>query len=96
MDERAAVKHGEDHVHFPIDAPQKRGHGEGECAVPGPVGGCRERDGFGADLGGEDFGRVGPGRGAPCDGEQADEEIGARHDGFGDGRVASEYPGDGG
>ena len=95
MDKRRAVKRRENHVHFPIDAPQQRRHGESERAVPRPVRRGREGDGLGADAGGEDFRGIGPGSGTPGDGEGADEEIGERDDGFGDGRVADEGPGDG-
>lgn len=95
MDESEAVEGGKDHVHLPVDAPQQRRDGEGEGAVPRPVGRGREGNGLGADLGGEDFRRVGPGGGAPGDGEGADEEVGHGDDGLGHGRVADERPGDG-
>jgi hypothetical protein len=58
--EGEAVQRGEDHVEPPVDAPQQRRDGEGERAVPPPVG-CRgEGNGLGPDLGGKDFGGVGP------------------------------------
>ena len=63
VDEGQAVEGGEDHVHFPVDVPEERGDGEGQNAVPCPVGSCGEGDGFGADLEGEDFCWVGPGGG---------------------------------
>ncbi len=95
MDESGTVEGGKDHVHLPIDAPQQRRDGEGEGAVPGPVGRGGEGDGLGADLGREDLGRVGPGGGAPGDGEGADEEVGHGYDGLGHARVPDECPRDG-
>ncbi len=95
VDEGGAVEGGEDHVHFPIDAPEQRRDREGERAVPCPIRRGGEGDGLGADLGREDFGRVGPGGWAPGDGEGADEEVGHCHDGFGHGGVPDEGPGDG-
>lgn len=95
MDESGAVEGRKDHVHLPVDAPQQRRDGEREGAVPRPVGRGREGDGLGADLRREDFRRIRPRGGAPGDGEGADEEVGASDDGFGDGRVPDERPGDG-
>lgn len=59
---------------------QQRRDDEGEDHVPEPVGGCRERDGLGADLAGEDLGRVGPRRRSPSGSEGRDEQIRGGHD----------------
>ena len=60
MDEGGSIESTEDHVHFPVDAPKKWGYCEGEDAIPGPIRGGGERDSFSTNLGGKDFGRVGP------------------------------------
>jgi hypothetical protein len=60
VDEGQGVEGTEDHVHLPVDGPQQRRNGEGENAVPRPVRGRSQRDGLGADLGGEDLGWVCP------------------------------------
>lgn len=83
MDKRCAVERRENAIHFPVDASQQGRYREGEGAVPGPVGGGGEGDGHGADVGGEDFRRVGPGNRTPGDGEDADEKVRARDDAFG-------------
>jgi len=60
VDEGETVEGGEDHVHLPVDVPEKRRDGKGENAVPDPVGSGREGDGLGADLGWVDLGWVSP------------------------------------
>jgi hypothetical protein len=58
------VEGSENHVHLPVDMPKEWWDGEGESAVPAPIGGSGEGDRFGSDLGREDFGGIGPGGGA--------------------------------
>jgi len=57
MDEGNGVKSSEDHVHLPVDGPQKRGDGKSEDAVPAPIGGGSERHSLRANLGREDLQR---------------------------------------
>lgn len=93
VDESKAIEGSEDHVHLPVDAPQKRGHTKGENAVPEPVGRCGEGDGFGADLGWEDLGGVCPGGRTPGGGEAGDEEVRAGDDALRDALVVDDAPG---
>lgn len=57
VDEGNGVECSEDHVHLPVDGPQKRGNGKSQNAVPAPIGGGSERHGLRANLGGEDLQR---------------------------------------
>jgi hypothetical protein len=69
VDEGRGVERAEDEVGLVGDGGEAGWDGEGEGGVEEPVGGGGERDGLGADLEGEDFGRVGPGDGAHGYGE---------------------------
>jgi hypothetical protein len=70
------------HVHLPVDRPQQRRDEQRKKTVPDPVGRGSERDSLGADLGGIDFGRVGPRSRTDGCGERADEEVRHGDDGF--------------
>jgi len=61
VNEGETVESGEDHIHLPVDVPEERWDGKGENAVPNPVRSRGEGDSLGADLGGVDLGRIGPG-----------------------------------
>ena len=63
MDQGEAIKGSKDHVHFPVDVPEKRWDSKSESAVPAPVGGSGKGDCLGANLCGEDFRGVSPGGG---------------------------------
>lgn len=95
MNKGDAVKGGKNHIQLPIDDAQKRRGGEGQHAVGGPVGGGRERDRLGPDLGRIDLRHVRPGRGTPGDGEGGHEQVGAGQHRFGYRRVVYDHPVDG-
>lgn len=57
VDEGNGVEGTKDHVHLPVNRPQKRGNGKSENAVPAPIGGGSERHGLRANLGREDLHR---------------------------------------
>lgn len=84
VDKGEGVEGAEDHVHLPVDGPQKRWDGEGENAVPCPVASGGKRHGLRANLGGEDLGGVCPGGRAPGGGEGCDKEVRAGDDALGD------------
>lgn len=50
MDQSETIEGGKDHVHFPVDVPEKWWDGEGESTIPAPIGGGGERDCLGANL----------------------------------------------
>lgn len=73
MDESKTVEGAEDHVHLPVDAPEKRRYTKGKDTVPQPVGCGGERHRLRADLGGEDLRGVCPRGWTPGSGEGRDE-----------------------
>jgi len=83
VDKGGAVERSKDHVHLPVDIPQERRNAERQGAVPGPVRGGRERDGFGADLCWENLRGVRPRGGTPRGGKAGDEQVSTGDDGLG-------------
>ena len=75
VDESNGIEGTEDHIHLPVDGPQKRWDGEGKNTVPGPVGSSGETDGLRADLGGKDLRRVCPGNRSPGSRKSSDKEV---------------------
>jgi hypothetical protein len=75
VNEGKGVEGAKNHIHLPVDAPQKWRHGESERAVPSPVRCGGERDGFCAHFGGKDLRRVGPRGGTPGCSECGNEEV---------------------
>ena len=95
MHKRQRIEGAENHVHLPTDTPQEWGHREADSAVPSPIRGRGQRNGFGADAGGEDFGGVDPAGRAPGHGEDGDEEVGEGDDDAGDEGMGGGDPRDG-